>query len=293
MSDDASSTTRIALKTGRTRSGVRDLLRGDLSESNLAEVLQFLLTLRRDGQVMMEQDEPRLAGGIYLVGGDVTHAVCPPYHGMDALVQLMSWQQGRYAFVANKSSHERTLTGSFQSVMLEAMRILDERSQHWVGLPIPTTIVHRERDPRIFSRCSMDLRAWRLFELVDGQRSIQEVYDLAGGTGNVAALLRQMLMVGVLRTHADSIWMATIRFRRLDASARQHRPAAPLSVAACHILRGCDDRATMGSLAVATGLNGEMFIRAVRELVEGYWIGLVEGEEIYRDRIGVPDEPIR
>lgn len=290
MSDDSSSTTRIALKAARTRSGVRDLLRGDLSESNLAEVLQFLLTLRKDGQVLMEQDEPRLAGGIYLAGGDVTHAVCPPYHGMEALVQLLNWHQGRYAFIANVASQERTLSGSFQSVMLEAMRILDERSRHWVGLPTPTTILHRERDPRIFARSPLDLRAWRLLELVDGQRSIQEVYELAGSTGNVAALLRQMLMAGVLRTHPDSIWMATIRFQRLDASARQHRPAAPLSLAACHILRGCDDRATMGSLAVATGLNGEVFIRAVRELVEGYWIELVEGEEVYRDRIGVPDE---
>lgn len=271
------------------RGTARDLLRGDLHDSNLPEVLQFLRGLHRDGQLLLEHLQPHLSAGIYLSRGELVHAVCPPYQGMDALAHLLGWRIGRYAFVASATTTLRTIHGPFQAVLLEALRCHDELQASLRRLPAAEVVLHLERDPQVLTGIRLDVRQWRILRLVDGRRSCRRVVELAGGTAEVAEILYGLYAWGVVRGEANDAWLQELIPVRLGAESRQGINPAALSPTACHFLRACDGFATVAAMAVEAGVRGEMVVSALCELVEDRWIAFAAGQSVYNAYIGVPE----
>jgi predicted regulator of Ras-like GTPase activity (Roadblock/LC7/MglB family) len=102
-------------------------LRGSLSLTSVFDLLQFLNVSGKTGQLLIEKHPERLEGRAYFAAGAMVHATAPDCAGMDALVEVCTWDQGSFAFYDNVLSPNVSITMPVQHALMEAVRIHDER----------------------------------------------------------------------------------------------------------------------------------------------------------------------
>jgi Sulfatase-modifying factor enzyme 1/Domain of unknown function (DUF4388) len=69
-------------------------------------------------------------GYLYISRGHPVHACAAGFTGQEAFNELMSWGRGRFDLRRGIPPHlSKTLSGNLDTMLLEAMRVLDERSQ--------------------------------------------------------------------------------------------------------------------------------------------------------------------
>jgi hypothetical protein len=78
-------------------------------------------------QTVVFKSKQHGSGQVCFKNGEITHASTRRAKGIAALSEILSWRSGYAAEVSNKSSSERTITGSWQSVLLGAAHSTDER----------------------------------------------------------------------------------------------------------------------------------------------------------------------
>lgn len=268
----------------------RDLLHGDLSEQNLAEFLQFIQRLGRDGQVLVETDGsdglPPRSAGIYFEDGRITHAHSPPFEGEPALFHSLGFGQGRFVFLAGTQPAQRTIEADFRILLLEGARRLDEERRLWTSLPSPGTVLYRCYDTATTEDALLPYRAWRLLELVDGQRSLQDIIHRSQREALEALTgLRDLLLAGIVTTVNDTRFLAEITLRRLPPEARQdRRPRAPEQLGR-HVLRHCDGDRSLRELVDLIGCTDHDIVIAAGRLVRDGWAEVGRGWEAYRNAI--------
>ena len=102
-------------------------LRGSLAFTTLTDVLQFLHTTNRTGELWVEGGPDQRAAQVYFDHGTVYHSQVGDVTGVDALVEIISWVEGTFIFSTNKMSPTVTIEVSLPSVLVDAARLLDER----------------------------------------------------------------------------------------------------------------------------------------------------------------------
>lgn len=145
------------------------LMQGELDHTALPDLLQFLEGNRTRGHLLIERRDPRQAGGVYLAGGRVVHAYCPPDEGEDALFALLRWRHGRFIVLAGAAPEQQTIDQDLRSLLLEGARRVDEESRQF-----PVVIIDpppcRLRDPAEAGDVLLTWREWQVLSLVDGAR---------------------------------------------------------------------------------------------------------------------------
>jgi len=101
-------------------------LRGSLAFTTLTDVLQFLNTTGRTGELWVEGGPDNRASQVYFDRGSVYHAQEGSTTGIDALVEIISWVEGTFIFTTNKACPTVTIEVSLQNALVEAARRLDE-----------------------------------------------------------------------------------------------------------------------------------------------------------------------
>ncbi len=101
-------------------------LRGSLAFTTLTDVLQFLNTTGRTGELWVEGGPDHHASQVYFDRGSVYHAQEGSTTGIDALVEIISWVEGTFIFSTNKACPTVTIEVSLQNALVEAARRLDE-----------------------------------------------------------------------------------------------------------------------------------------------------------------------
>lgn len=101
-------------------------LRGSLAFTTLTDVLQFLSTTGRTGELWVEGGPNQRASQVYFDHGSVYHAQEGTTTGIDALVEIISWVEGTFIFSTNKACPTVTIEVSLQNALVEAARRLDE-----------------------------------------------------------------------------------------------------------------------------------------------------------------------
>jgi len=96
---------------------------GGISLADLLHVLHFgkrtvAIHVRRRGR----------DGWIYLEQGEVVHSVLGDASGVDAFRQILAWRDGQFGTEPRRTSAARTIDEPFNSILLNAFRILDEDS---------------------------------------------------------------------------------------------------------------------------------------------------------------------
>lgn len=102
-------------------------LRGSLAFTTLTDVLQFLNTTGRTGELWVEGGPDQHAAQVYFEGGIVYHAQEGASTAIDALVEIISWVEGTFIFTSEKMTPIVTIEVSLQNALVEAARRLDEK----------------------------------------------------------------------------------------------------------------------------------------------------------------------
>lgn len=102
-------------------------LRGSLAFTTLTDVMQFLHTTTRTGELWVEGGPEHRAAQIYFDRGTVYHAQEGDEVGINALVEIISWVEGSFIFSSDKATSTVTVEVSLPNAIVEAARRLDER----------------------------------------------------------------------------------------------------------------------------------------------------------------------
>lgn len=105
-------------------------LRGSLAFTTLTDVLQFLHTTGRTGELWVEGGPEQHAAQVFFERGSVYHAQEGTSTGVDALVEIIGWVEGTFIFSTDKMTPAVTIEVSLPSALVEAARRLDERRRN-------------------------------------------------------------------------------------------------------------------------------------------------------------------
>jgi DNA-binding response OmpR family regulator len=98
--------------------------RATLEHVTAADLLQ-LKCLSRATTVMQFRSEGRV-GSIHFEEGEITHAACDDAIGVSALFEILEWSRGHVSELPAIDKTPRTITASWQTLLMEAAQRVDE-----------------------------------------------------------------------------------------------------------------------------------------------------------------------
>ncbi len=125
---------------------------GSLTHISLADLLQILSMNRRDGIIILSDEEKR--GEIYLVKGNIINATVGGLEGEKALFRLLQWKKGKFRFTSGSAISPVRITKPTYNVLMEGMRQMDEIARIIKLVPDEDEllIVDQERIQQLFRR---------------------------------------------------------------------------------------------------------------------------------------------
>ena len=111
-----------------------ETLGGSLSVVLALDLIEWLCSnrkiwsLRLHGQGQGQTQEKAITGEVVVVEGQLVDARWGNIHGLPALCEIVGCQQGTFDLAPVSGSVERTLDGHWQSLLLSAVQMLDERN---------------------------------------------------------------------------------------------------------------------------------------------------------------------
>lgn len=97
---------------------------GAISLPLLPDLIQIYTVSLADGALTIRRGTE--LGTIWFSRGEMVHAVCQDKIGEEAVYQLLKWQNGQFSLDADAHPPERSITASWQKVLMEGCRLLDE-----------------------------------------------------------------------------------------------------------------------------------------------------------------------
>ena len=113
--------------------GLQPVLTGDLAFIDLADLLQFLNTDTKSGVVRLFSLYEEKPGVIYVLDGNPINAFFGETKGEDALYAFFGWGEGRFEFTLEAFSQDRVIEKTTMSIILDALKLVDEGRIEKVG----------------------------------------------------------------------------------------------------------------------------------------------------------------
>jgi len=115
-------------------------LEGDLEKLQLSAVLQSLSLTRMTGR--LEISGANGGAEVYVVEGAPSHATTGDTVGDNALVELLSWQSGKFKLYENERATSSTIKKRLESLLMEGVALMDQHNYlKSVGLNLDTYLV--------------------------------------------------------------------------------------------------------------------------------------------------------
>jgi hypothetical protein len=258
------------------------IIQGDLAEYAIPDLLQFIHSSRKAGQLVLES-EAAAPAGVYFAQGELVHAYCPPRKGVPALYQLLAWRQGRFAFLKNVAPVERTIFDDLQNLLLDGLRRLDEYRLIADRLPPPGTVLHLCRTD-LGARADVRLTRgeWEVLAHVNGRRTLEEVLDLAGGAEDEAArIVYGLLMAELVTTARDDRWLEAIVPERVPPDEAPPQRGAPPTILANLVVKRVDGRRSLAAILRELDCTERALADELHLLVRTGWLRFAAGEDLY------------
>ena len=99
---------------------------GAISVQTLPDVVQLYALSNAVGALRITCGAE--SGSIWFDGGAIPHAVAGALKGVDAFLHVLTWNGGSFAMTAGERPPERTITRGWMELVLESLRIADERT---------------------------------------------------------------------------------------------------------------------------------------------------------------------
>ncbi|HEX7833633.1 MAG TPA: DUF4388 domain-containing protein [Thermoanaerobaculia bacterium] len=102
----------------------RDGFSGAISLPLLPDLIQIYTVSLANGALTIRSKDER--GTIWFEHGQMVHALCGSAIGEQAVYRLLQWQDGNFSHDPDARSSIRTISASWQNVLMEGVRRLDE-----------------------------------------------------------------------------------------------------------------------------------------------------------------------
>jgi hypothetical protein len=106
--------------------GSASMLKGELLEFALADVVQFIGLCRKTGKVEVSEPGVTAAGELFFDAGELIHATAGSVVGEQAVAELLSLRDGTFRFVEATDPPPRTLHFGVPQILLRAAQKCDE-----------------------------------------------------------------------------------------------------------------------------------------------------------------------
>lgn len=171
--------------------------RGQLDEGVLVNLLQYL-NLNRATGVLRLQDHRGVRGDIYTEEGRPVHAITTEREGMRALVALLAWQEGRFAFQSDVGPSKQTLDKPLDALLLHAAYQSDEGAREAPQLSESSVLTPLRPDDGGTGNVHLSLGAIRVLPLLDGKATLKAVRERLGlGSDDVLRAAREIVANGL------------------------------------------------------------------------------------------------
>lgn len=105
---------------------------GAISLPLLPDLIQIYTVSLANGALTIRRGADR--GTIWFEHGDIVHAVCGEETGEEAVYRMLQWQNGHFSLDAEARPPLRSITASWQNVLMEGCRRLDEAAPELGGV---------------------------------------------------------------------------------------------------------------------------------------------------------------
>ena len=175
---------------------------GTLGSFSLVDLFQLLSAASRSGRLAVAH--PAGPARVYFERGRVVHADFKQLSGEEAVFALFEDGRGTFEFTSGLAAQQHTVEGSTESLVLEALRRLDERSR---GTPRPDRELSREVVPYVLDGGPEGLAfsdaERRVVAAVNGQRTVARIAQTLGSDiDDVRRLVERLVDVGALQVRA-------------------------------------------------------------------------------------------
>jgi len=115
---------RIALEKMAKSAPSDGVLRGNLSQMNVIDLVQSLEMGRKSCSLVFTNDKEKCE--MYVVEGQVTHAAYGALTGDQAVFRVLRWTSGNFQINFEGRTAQQTTTLNTQGLLMEGLRLLDE-----------------------------------------------------------------------------------------------------------------------------------------------------------------------
>jgi hypothetical protein len=245
-------------------------LKGKLSDFQLHEIVQLLHLGRKSGELALFGDDHAPAGSIFLIQGELVHAVLGESRGVAAFARIMMLDHGYFTFLADRISRELTIERPIEALLMEAHARHDERVRFRAELPPPEAVLSLAGNVADIPR--LDIGEWQVLSLVNGRRTIARIVEKSGDEHAALGALHSLFAKGLLkRESATSPLDGLIPWPLPAAQASGERPYPP-RLRTNLLLKAIDGRTAIGRLAESLQLEVAELAEDIRLLLELNWI---------------------
>lgn len=103
-------------------------LKGSLSLTNITDLVQFLSASYKNGMIHLTKHPEGCEGKIFFLAGTLTNVSTDTLSGLDALSDILNWDQGEFQYNPDVTSIEKNVGLSVQHAIIEAAVLYDHRS---------------------------------------------------------------------------------------------------------------------------------------------------------------------
>lgn len=150
-------------------------IEGGLSQLPLPDLLQILSLNRRTGRLTLSSGAEK--GEIQLASGQPVNARVGEVEGEKALFRLVTWKDGTFAFSPGPAPLRKLVNRPMGDVLLEGMRLSDERERLLTSLPPIGQLL--QRAPNAGSVVEPHPVTAEVLQILRVPRRISEILDLS------------------------------------------------------------------------------------------------------------------
>lgn len=154
-------------------------LEGALTDMTPPSLLQSMQIGKMTGVLMVVSNEDMVE--VYFEEGAPVHAIAPDSKGEAAVMELLTWDIGKFAFYPNERTTEKSIRRRMEGMLMESAPLTDQyRYLHEVGLTMDSYVIRRhgpiseaEFEQRMERGARMDMAKQKQFyQLIDNKSTL-------------------------------------------------------------------------------------------------------------------------
>ncbi len=157
-------------------------MEGTLEDMPIPSLLQSIAWGSKSGKLVISNEQT--AADLFFVDGNLTHAQVLNLKGELAIMELVTWETGKFAFYRDETSEQATVTKRVDAILMESVTLLDQskfllnsglKMESYLAKKHPNT-TEPEFEEKVNQGAPVDLELQKQFYLrVDGNSTLFDI----------------------------------------------------------------------------------------------------------------------